>query len=181
MRPIIKEDIENVLSKVLVALEKHDFIELSKLSNHTIHDASIFQEDDPLTLAVLVYSLSKVMRRCVERDKACPAVAPQVKIALEALRAGDENAYRAAIKTILRGIGDIDSQMKLYIQEVVSNAKIKKGSKLHEHGISIARTAELLGLSMWELQNYIGKTVSDIPSDGIRVKDRLRKARELFE
>jgi len=82
MRQIIKEDIENVLNKVLAALEKHDFIELSKLSNHTIHDASIFQEDDPLTLAVLVYSLSKVIRRCVERDKSCPVVEPQLRGAL---------------------------------------------------------------------------------------------------
>ncbi|MBS3147318.1 hypothetical protein J4219_00370 [Candidatus Woesearchaeota archaeon] len=181
MRPIIKEDIENVLSKVLAALEKHDFIELSKLSNHTIHDASIFQEDDPLTLAVLVYSLSKVIRRCVERDKSCPLVESQLKSALEALRANDDNAYRTIIKRVLQGISEMDSQMKLYIQEVVSNARIKKGSKIHEHGISIARTAELLGLSMWELQNYIGKTVSDVAPDGIRVKDRLRKARELFE
>ncbi len=180
MRPIIKEDILNVLKEVIEALKKEDYAALSELSNHTIHDASIFQEDDPLTLAILIYALSKVISRSIERRQACPSVAPSLQKAYDALQDDDDNAYRAVIKNMLREIGEMDAQLKMYIQEVVQKAKIKKASKLYEHGISIARTAELLGLSQWELQNYIGKTVTDIPHDGMRVGERLRKARELF-
>ncbi len=180
MRPIVKEDILAVLKQVIDALKKEDYSALSELSNHTIHDASIFQEDDPLTLAVLIYSLSKCIQRCIERRQACPAVIPSLQKAHEALSNDDDNAYRAAIKNLLREIGEMDAQLKLYIQEVVEKAKIKKASKLYEHGISIARTAELLGISQWELQNYIGKTVTDVPHDGIKVGERLRRARELF-
>lgn len=52
MRPIIKEDILNTLQEVIKAIKDQDFVKLRELSNHTIHDASIFQEDDPLALAV---------------------------------------------------------------------------------------------------------------------------------
>ena len=93
----------------------------------------------------------------------------------------DLNKYRSVIKRILSDIGQCDHQLKLYIQEVIEQAKIKKATKLHEHGISIARTAELLGLSQWELQGYIGKTVRDIPRDGMRGPERLRKARDIFK
>jgi len=181
MRPIIKDDILEVLKNVIESLKKEDYSALSELSNHTIHDASIFQEDDPLTIAVLVYALSKCIQRCLERRQACPVVAPSLEKAYEALENDDDNAYRAVIKNLLREIGEMDAQLKLYIQEVVEKAKIKKASKLHEHGISIARTAELLGLSQWELQGYIGKTIVDVPHDGMKTMERLRRARELFQ
>ena len=84
-------------------------------------------------------------------------------------------------KTILRNISKQDAKMKLYIQQVIERAKVKKASKMHEHGISIARTAELLDLSQWELQSYIGKTVREIPHDGMTAKERLQKARALFK
>ncbi len=181
MRPIIKEDILSVLKKVIEALKKEDYAALTELSNHTIHDASIFQEDDPLTLAVLLYALSKCIARSIERKQPAPAVASALQKAHDALENDDDNAYRAVVKNMLREIGEYDAQLKLYIQEVIEQARIKKASKIYEHGISIARTAELLGLSQWELQSYIGKTVVDVPQDGMRIAERLRRARELFE
>ena len=181
MKPIIKEDILKVLNLAEAALAKQDYLELSRISNHTIHDASIFQEDDPLTLAVLMYALSKVIQRCVERNHACPIVLPQLRSARDALNVDDENGYRSAIKNLLHDIGAYDSQMKLYIQEVVQKARIKKGTKLHEHGISMARTAELLGLSQWELQTYIGQTITEAPPQGLPVSERIKRARELFK
>lgn len=181
MRPIVKDDILNTLSKVIDALKKEEYALLPELSNHTIHDASIFQEDDPLTIAVIVYALSKVIQRCLEKGQTSPNVIPSLEQAEESLRAGDDNAYRATMKNLLRQIGEYDKQLKLYIQEVIEKAKIKKASKLHEHGISIARTAELLGLSQWELQSYVSRMVTEMPRDGTKVLERLRRARELFQ
>ena len=180
MRPIIKEDILDVLKKVIEALKKEDYSLLGELSNHTIHDASIFQEDDPLTIAVLVYALSKVIQRCMERKQSCPSVGPVLQKAYDSLKVDDDNSYRALIKNILKDIGEYDAQLKLYIQEVIEKARIEKASKLHEHGISIASTAELLGVRQWELQSYIGMMVTDVPQDGMQVTERLRRARELF-
>lgn len=181
MRQIIKEDVLDVIKKVIDALKTEDYSTLAELSNHTIHDASIFQEDDPLTLAVLVYALSKVIHRSLEKRQTAPEATSMLQKAYEALRNDDDNQYRAIMKSLLQEIGQYDAQLKLYIQEVIQQARIKKASKLYEHGISIARTAELLGLSQWELQSYIGKTVIDIPHDGIKAMDRLKKARAIFQ
>lgn len=181
MRLIIKNDLLAVLNDVLKAVEKHDHSKLSELSNHTIHDASIFQEDDPVAMAVLVYALSKIIQRCAERGQTCPVVTPQLTKAKQALENNDDDAYRTYIKNTLKDIGEYDSQLKMYIQEVLEQAKIKKGGKMYEHGISIARTAELLGLSQWELQGYIGKVVVQEEYKGIPVTERLRKARQLFK
>lgn len=181
MRPIIREDILNTLQDVIRAIKNQDFVKLRELSNHTIHDASIFQEDDPLALAVLVYALSKVFQRCVEKQQVCPSVLPAIERAREVLAQGDEDSYRSTIKNILREISDIDQQMKLYIQEVIENARIKKGSKIHQHGISIARTAELLGISQWELQTYIGQQQEENHYDGVRIEERIRFTREIFK
>lgn len=180
MRQIVKDDILAVLNDVLLALEQEDYVALGELSNHVIHDASIFQEDDPLTFAVLVYALSKVIFRCIESQTEQPTVIQRLKAARKALERNDDSAYRAQIKSVLRDIAKCDSKLKLYIQEVVRKARIKKGSKIHEHGISIARTAEILGISQWELQEYVGQTKqADI--HGVSLHERLRFARGLFK
>jgi len=181
MRPIIREDILKTLQDVIIALKAQDYIKLRELSNHTIHDASIFQEDDPLALAVLVYALSKVFQRCVEKHQVCPTVLQPIERAREVLSQGDEDSYRSIIKNLLREIGDMDNQMKMYIQEVIENARIKKGSKIHEHGISIARTAEILGVSQWELQTYIGQQQEENHYGGVRIEDRLVFTRNMFQ
>ena len=62
------------------------------------------------------------------------------------------------IRNILKHIGRIDDKLKLYIDDVLDKAKIVKGSTLYEHGVSIGRAAELLGISQWELMSYVGKT-----------------------
>ncbi len=180
MRQIIKQDILEVLKGVIGSIKTENYEVLPELSNHTIHDASVFQEEDSLTLAVLVYALSKCISRCIERKKPVPLFVSNLETAERALLSGDEDNYRKAIRSALREVRDFDSQLGLYVQEVIEQARIKKASKIHEHGISLARTAELLGISQWELQGYVGKTVMDLPRDGIGESERLRKARELF-
>jgi len=175
----VRKDIISAIDEVIGAISKKDYIRISEISNHTIHDASIFQDDDSLTLAVLLYALSKVMQACIVAQEECPLVAPSLIKAKEALLEDDENSYRTETKNILRKIVKEDSQLKFYIQDVINRAKIKKASKMHEHGISIARTAELLGISQWELQTYIGK-LTGRSFDGGSTLQRLKKARELF-
>ena len=71
--------------------------------------------------------------------------------------------------------------MKLYVQEVINQAQIKKGSKLCEHGLSCSKSAEILGISQWELMNYIGKTkLSEEEHDIVDLRTRIDYARGLF-
>ena len=170
MRNEIKEDILAVLSQAIQILETDEHPEhaLSELSNHVIHDASIFQDDDSVSVAVLVYAFSKVVQHCCERNIDYKHLIKEIRIAYEFLYRNDFAGYRAAIKGLFDQIKTIDSKIKLYIQEVLDKAKIKKGS-----------TAELLGITQWELQNYIGKQ-AEFEIKEMPAKKRLEIAREMF-
>lgn len=153
--------------------------DLSELSNHVIHDASIFQDEDSVSIAVLVYALSNVVEYCHEKNISYEKFTKNVEKAHDKLEKNDITNYRKTIKQLFRQIKDIDKKLKVYVQEVLDRARIKKGSKLHQHGISIAKAAEILGLTQWELQDYVGKQkyfdIKEIPT-----KQRLKTAREAF-
>jgi len=183
MDEVVKKDILEVLSdviKILAVEEDRDVADLRELSNHTIHNASIFQDEDSVSIAILIYSLSKV----IERREGKMNYGVMLNILGKAKKNLEENnidGYRKTIRKLFDFISTIDTKLKFYVEEVISQAQIKKGSKLYAHGISLARAAEILGISQWELMFYVGKTrLTDIKG-GIGVKERLNYARSLFK
>lgn len=180
MRDIVRKDILDVLEQVLATLEAEDHHALSELSNHVIHDASIFQDDDSISFAVLVYALGKVVQRFCEKGESCRHFIPMLQQAKDALEAGNNEKYRELIKGLFDEIKRHDDKLKLYTTEVLDQARVKKASRMHEHGISLARTSELLGISQWELQDYIGKTKIPEHELGIHAARRLKTARGWF-
>jgi alpha-glucuronidase len=100
---------------------------------------------------------------------------------ISSLKNNEDGSFRKSIKNIFNFIRTIDEKLRLYIHEVINQAQIKKGCKLCEHGISIARASEVLGISQWELMHYIGKTtLIDQFSEPVNVSYRLKIARSLF-
>lgn len=181
MHKIIKEDITNVLKDSILAVESGKISDLSQLSDHVIHDASIFQDDDTLSIAILVYALSKIIARCCEKNVSYALILKELKDAVYHLEKNNFNGFRNSIKNLFRTINKYDKKIKLYIEEVINKAKLKKGSKLYKHGLSIARASEILGISQWEMMNYIGKTfLPDEKKEGLSAKQRLNIAREIF-
>jgi len=182
MDEIIKNDILKVLSDaadILKEKEEKDVYELMELSNHTIHNASIFQDEDSVSIAILIYSLSKV----IERQEGGMNYKVLLKFLLDAgnyLEQDRLDLYRKIIKRMFKFISTIDAKLKLYIEQVINQAEIKKGSKLYAHGISLGRAAEVLGVSQWELMSYIGKTKLTDIKGGVSLRDRLDYARGLF-
>ncbi|MFH1849701.1 MAG: hypothetical protein ABH879_05945 [archaeon] len=180
MNSIVKRDIIRILSTVLELIKATDKSEISKLkelSNHTIHNASIFQDKDSVSIAVVVYALSKVIERKAVGDK----IPLLIRNARDFLAEDSEKLFRECIKEILDRISYIDSGLGLYIGKVIEDAQIKKGGKLFEHGISVGKASELLGISQWELMSYIGKTgIIDSTPERTDTKRRLAFARQLF-
>ena len=178
MNESVKADLLYALSQAPGLLKAGDATALKELSDHTIHNASIFQDQDSLSLAVVMYSLSKVIERA--KDFNAAHAASLLKEASYHLARSDIGSYRKYIRTLLKLVSEQDSRLQLFIGEVVEQAHIKKGTKVYDHGISAAQAAELLGISQWELMSYIGKTsISDaLPTD---VQKRLENARKLFK
>ena len=182
MHDIVKKDIVTVLtrlSEIIKIKNDTDFLELKELSNHVIHNASVFQDEDSVSVAVLIYALSKIIERQQNFDYA--RIFGMVESCISSLLNNNDDGFRKSVKNIFSFIRTIDNKLKMYINEVINQAQIKKGCKLCEHGISVARAAEVLGISQWELMHYLGKTmIMDQVSEPVNVSQRLKFARGLF-
>ncbi len=180
MEEEIRQDLLAILRETLASLEKEDYASLKEISDHTIHNASIFQDQDSLSIAVLVYALYKIISKVHEKN-ICETVKTSLHQAEENLQNNNIEKYQEIIRTLFKIVAETDDRLHLYIQEVVDGAQIKKGSKLFEHGLSLARAAELLGISRWELMQYVGKTrLAEQIVGKIDVRDRVRFARRIF-
>ena len=184
MQEVIKKEILAVLTKLALVLQSKvgvDITEMRQLSNEVIRNMSVFQDEDSISVAILIYSLSKIIER-KERELDYSKVAGMINSSIQSLKSDNDDSFRKSIKNLFNFIRAMDAKLKLYIHEVINQAQIKKGCKLCEHGISVARASEVLGISRWELMHYIGKTtIIDQFSEPVNVSQRLRFARSLFE
>ena len=173
----VKTDILRVLDDASKMIEKSDMMGLKELSNHTIHNASIFQDEDSITIAVIMYTLAKIFER---ENKAERSVVPIINSTKKNLFENNISAYKENLRKLYDLIKNRDSKNKLYIQEVLEQAGVKKSSKIYEHGVSMGQAASILGISQWELMEYIGKTSISDTFEPQNLKKRLATARKLF-
>lgn len=183
-----QEEILLVLSQTLQAIESDDVRKIRDASNRIIDSASIFQDEDTITTTVVIYSLSKIFERSDYRkfkdwNFFYQNTVNNLKDAYLQLKNNHFPEYRKSIQKLIKGINKLSTKLKTYIKEVMAKANISKGSRLHEHGISLGRTAELTGVTKWDLMDYVGKTgISDVKENiDIPVSKRLKKARSLFK
>jgi len=187
MNKEIRAIILDGLKKAIKSIEEGDIKTLKELSNYTIHSASTSQDEDSITFTVLMYALFKVYERKDYREMESwnlfdKNAKSYLRAAYNSLNKKDTEGYRKDIREFLKSIDKLDNKLKNYIQQVIESSKISKGSRLYEHGVSLGRTAELLGVNAFELMDYIGETgISDIMSETVDVKKRLAKARGLFK
>ncbi len=183
MLPEVKQDILSVLEQILAILrtkEEKDVLEIRELSNHVIHNATLFEDEDSLSVAVLIYAFSKVIENLGGKVEYGEFIIP-LERAIKELKVNEFQGFRALIRTFFRLISAKDSQVDRYVSDVLQHARIKKGCKVCEHGVSCAKSAQLLNISQWELMQYLGKTTqSDQWAPGHDVRNRLRFARGLF-
>src|SRR3989344_1772475 len=91
-------------------------------------------------------------------------------------------SFDLSVKEFFSLVDRVAGKLKFYIKEVIDTAKISKGSRLYEHGVSLSKTADLLGVSAYELMSYIGKTgIADVDAPlKNTVRKRLSFTRGLF-
>ncbi|MDO8622869.1 MAG: hypothetical protein Q7R52_01375 [archaeon] len=178
-----------ILEQTKEAMKSEDVAKLSELSNRTIHTASITQDPDNITIAVIVYSLSKIIERkkyqkYEEWNKFYNAYDSTIDRAIESVKQNNEVRLRKYIELLRKAIDSLSGDLKTYIQDVFRKASINKASRIYEHGISMEKTASLLGITMWELASYAGSQpgISDLDlSRTVDVKTRLKIASEMFQ
>jgi len=176
-----------VLEEAKIALKKDDSVKIRELSNKTLHSASIYQDPDNISIAVILYALSKIIERENYKqyagwNKFEKAYLLALDKAINDLKKENIPHYRKHIGEIRKAIRALSGNLKTYIDEVFRKAEINKASRLHEHGLSAAKTAKILGITLWELNKYVGQTgIADVNLAYTRDLDiRIKAAQEMF-
>jgi len=179
MNETVQKDLIDIISKAIGILKSGNPFELRELSNHTIHNASIFQDEDSVSIAVIIYSLSKIIAHDLRRKG---RFIDLLERAGKFMRTNRIDEYRTITKKIMGLISSIDSRFSRYVDDVITQAQIKKGSKIYDHGISLGQAASILGISQWELMQYAGHTrTADAGYERPDVIEKIKFTRRLFE
>lgn len=177
-----------VLEKAKRAIREKNVLKIKDLSNRVIHSASIYQDPDNISVAIVLYSLSKLIeRRDYHSMKDWPffekVYVSSLDKAIIALKRKDIEVFREQISNIRASITQLTGSLKNSIEEVFRKASINKASRLYEHGLSLEITAKILGVTIWELNQYVGQTgIADVNLAYTKeLNERIRIAEEMFK
>jgi len=182
-----RENILRIFEETKEALSRRDSSKIKVLSNQTTNTASLTQDPDNIAVAVIIYSLSKILER--QDYQELPGwknfygiYLSSIDKLIESLKKKDDVSFGKNIRVIRDAISKLSGKLGLHIQEVFRKASINKASRLYDHGISLEKTAKLLGVSLYDLASYAGeKESSDIPeSKTVSVSSRIKLVEEMF-
>lgn len=182
------DNVLRILQETKVALERNDSFSLRSLSNQTVNTSTLTQDSDNIAVAVIVYSLSKIVER--QDYKQLPGwkkfydnVLLYLDKSIKDIEKMEYERFREDFKAIRGSIDNLSGKLKKYVKEVLRTAEVSKASRLYEHGISMEQTANLLGITLYELAEYVGKTgISEVPENRtMGTKERIKLAMEIFE
>jgi hypothetical protein len=182
-----KENLLYILKQAKKAVADNDVVLLKELSNHTVHSASIYGDLDNIAVAVIVYSLGKLIERrkytsYKQWGKFFKRYMRHIDLAISALEKNNQKKFQHNIYHIIQEINHLSGKFGSYIKDVFEKAKINKASRIYEHGVSMEKTAQLLGVSIWDLAEYAGQTgISDVNLSITKdIRDRIKIAQEAF-
>ena len=181
-------DVINVLTNAKKGIQKNDGHYVKNWSNHIIHSASVYQDKISLSTAIIVYSIGQILVYAENKsalkerwDKNKNQILNLINQLIKLAKKEDKEDFLKVVESILRIIADVDFSYSQYVGWVIERAKIKKGSEIYEHGISLGRTAEILNISPWDLMEYIGSK-RNIPNiiKTKSIKERIDYLKEIF-
>jgi hypothetical protein len=182
------ENILRVLKAVKKALKNKNYVKIKNLSETVIHQSSIEQNPNIISVAVIIYSLSKLIERESYKsyknwENFYRAYIRGIENMINALEKNNINDFKEEINQIIKLIQNLSGNLKIYIGEVFRKAKINKASRVYEQGISMEKTAKILGISLWELAEYSGRTrIGDMDlSITMPIKNRIKIVQEVFK
>ncbi len=182
-----KGHILKVLEEVKIALERKNYVKIKNLSNMVVHHSSVHQDPDVIAVAVIIYSLSKLIEREDYKKEKNWAVfykgyLKNISDMIKALKTNNIDKFRDEVDANRKLIQNLSGNLKVHIADVFRRAKVNKASRIYEHGISMEKTAKILGISLWELAEYAGRTrVADVNlTVTLPIKQRIKYVEEIF-
>jgi len=183
-----KENILKILEGTKASIQKGDATTINNLSNQTTNTIALTHDSDNIAIAVVIYSISKLLERPDYQklpgwNEFYNTIFKGIDNIITSIKSNDEAKIKEDIGCLRKSLIKVNGNLKKYIEDVFRKASINKASKLYEHGISMEKTARLLGITMFELASYSGQKeqVSETPiAKEIDVKSRIKLAMEMF-
>ncbi len=183
------KDLLETLKEIKKALTLKDAEELKELSDHTIHCSTLHHEKRAIYIAMITYSLSKIIEKgelqrkhSEELEDFINGMIENFGALIDFLEKRDFAKFENAIKNMLKDISEFDASFGKYVEDVLEFSKIQKGTKIYEHGLSLSSVAEMIGVSKWDLMKKIGETkVHEEIKPLTNVKERFEKLKKLLE
>lgn len=180
------DNILRILKETKKGINEGNAYKIKNLSDQTIHSATLYEDADNIVVAVLVYSISKIIERESYRELSgwkefYSSLIKNLDLAILSLEQSNIEKFRKAEQNIRISISKIDGKLRDYIEDIFRKARINKASKIYEHGLSLTSTSELLGTDLWELAAYVGQSSTGENSESEEVKKRIKFAEELFK
>ena len=181
------DNIIRILKETRQAINDSDSYKIKQLSNQTVHTSTITQDPDNIIVAVVVYVIGKILERENYKElegwkEFYESLMKNLDSAIQNLEKNNIEAARTNIGKIRNSANKIEGSLKEYVKDIFYKAEINKAFKMYEHGLTSEKTAELLGVSLWDLSSYIGQTtISESHlSISLPVKERIRRTEEFF-
>ena len=178
--PELVERIHDVLEALIsmLSLPRVNAADLKRLSNELAEDISLFHHRDAISVSVLSYSLYKIFSKnpLLERK----ALVVLISDALKRLHTPVQ--FRTGIRKVFDELKKYDRDIGANILHTIRHAEIKRGLKVYEHGLSIGYAAEMMGVSRWEMMDYLGsRDIGDDVAYRVDARSRLQFVRGLFK
>lgn len=180
-------DLSASIQQALVAFEKGDIVGMKNLSNNLIRDAAVTQETETIRLAMISYTLCKIMQKGYYRKDQIRwnGFTTELNDHLRQLIEACESERRDKITPILDHIFDdiriLDESFGKYIEKITNKAIVKKGSTLYSLGLSLGMASQLSGASKWEILHFSGKTKAfEEEGVGVSLEERMKHARKVL-
>ncbi len=182
-----REHVIGLLKRAKSATRSEDVVELKEISNKTIHSSTIYQDEDNILVAVVFYGLSKIIERGRKyyKENYQKYKKQYLKIlddAMQHLEKKEDKKFKQHVSKLIRS-SMISEDLKQHLKDLFQKAKLNKAGKVYEHGISMEKTAKLLGVSQWELAEYTGqiKTGEMKQEETMNIQKRIKLAEEIFK
>ncbi len=183
MKEVVRKEIVydlNKLTNFLRCWPKCNLEELKSLSDHSIEDVALHKNIDIISVTVLIYSLYKLLPT-LTTNQTVNDLLTQLDKAYNSINSRDLGKYNSYMKISFQIVKDSHGEVREHLQDVLHAARIKKGTALLEHGLSIGQAAGLMGLSNWDLQDYASKTVALGVNSTLPIEKRLKSAFQIFK
>jgi hypothetical protein len=152
----IKTNISFVLKSLIKILSSKNISssDLKSLGNRLMDNISLFKDKNCISLSVLIHSLYKIFSKNSEMDRSL--LKGLIEQALRNINSDLD--FENSLKSIFVHIKKYDDNLDRSVIQILRHAQIKKGLKVYEYGVSIGEAANTIGVSRWEILEYLGSS-----------------------